>query len=82
VTARRIVTIAGSPTSGLFSGDGQPAVRAGLGAPTALAIDSARRVYIAERELGARAHGSRAIIRRIEWLDRRVQWVAGSGETS
>lgn len=79
VSAGTIVTIAGDPDAEPFSGDGRSATEAGLGEPTAMAIDTTGAVYVAERVLGAKPQSARAIVRRIDGSTGEVSRVAGTG---
>jgi sugar lactone lactonase YvrE len=47
-----ITTIAGDGTAG-YSGDGGPAISASIGAPTALAVDGAGNIYVADQSNNA-----------------------------
>ncbi len=47
-TSGNISTVAGSPTSVGFSGDGGPATKAKMGAPYGIAVDGAGNLYIAD----------------------------------
>jgi uncharacterized protein (TIGR03437 family) len=47
-TSGNISTVAGSPTSIGFSGDGGPATKAKMGAPYGIAVDGAGNLYIAD----------------------------------
>lgn len=64
-----IETIAGTGESG-FSGDGGPAIAAGLSGPTGIAVDSAGNVYFSD----TRNHRLRKITR-----DGQIETVAGTG---
>ncbi len=44
-----ITTVAGSSTSGSYSGDNGPATAAGLNSPTAVTLDSSGNIYIADQ---------------------------------
>jgi trimeric autotransporter adhesin len=44
----RLTTIAGTGATGIFSGDGGPAVNAALSLPTAVAVDSQDNLYVAD----------------------------------
>ncbi len=68
-----ITTIAGSSTSGSYSGDNGPATSAGLNYPMDIAVDSAANVYIAD------VYNNR--IRKVTVSTGLISTIAGTGTT-
>jgi sugar lactone lactonase YvrE len=67
-----VTTVAGQDRYG-FGGDGGPAIRASLSDVTAVAVDAANNVYIADRGNGR--------IRRVDSRTGKIATVAGNGES-
>src|SRR5579862_4182557 len=51
-SAQTITTIAGTGVLGLPNGDGGPAIKAGVGEPAGIALDSAGNIYFSDRLSG------------------------------
>jgi hypothetical protein len=79
ITLGPISRVAGRSDAEPFSGDGQPAVQAGLGETTAIAVDQEGRIFVAEQVIGSNPHDVRGIIRQVDGAGR-ISRVAGTGQ--